>query len=217
MMDIAPMRRLRAAMNVANAAVILEDNDGVLVGPAPELAARIAGELGLPLVLKSYPSAGAILAAPSNEWDIAFIACDPARSSRFAFTRPYLKIEATFAVRVGDARSQLDDFDQAGTRVGVAQGAAYQSVLEHNFSAATLVPFDTSTAALAALVADKVDAVAGIREALCRVAANRQSISVAAHTFVEIEQAVAIDRALGDAFIARISEAVEHSLETAPL
>jgi ABC-type polar amino acid transport system ATPase subunit len=71
--ELVPTGSLRAAVNVANAALVrVDERTGELMGPSIDLANALAAEIDCPLVVNPYPSAAAILAAAEgNDWDIA--------------------------------------------------------------------------------------------------------------------------------------------------
>ncbi|MGN7715140.1 transporter substrate-binding domain-containing protein [Agrobacterium radiobacter] len=94
--EIAPTGSIRAAVNIANAALVrFEERTGELIGPSVDLAKSLAAEIGCQLLVKAYPSAAAIMAADErNDWDIAFIAAAPSRADRFDFSPPYAFVAA---------------------------------------------------------------------------------------------------------------------------
>src|SRR5690606_25550451 len=86
---------LRAAVNIANRALVEAGPDGSFKGPSAEIAIRLASRLAFHLHFVVYQSASQIHAATDrDEWDIAFLASDPQRKDRLAFSAPYLSIQA---------------------------------------------------------------------------------------------------------------------------
>lgn len=78
---------LRAAINTGNRALV-QEQAGRLVGVSPALSRRLADRLGMRLDLVIYPGAGKVFAdAGSDQWDVAFLAIDPAGALRVSFTR----------------------------------------------------------------------------------------------------------------------------------
>lgn len=209
--DLAPGGALRVAVNLANAALVKQQADGSLTGPIAELSAQLAARLGVPPEFIRYPSGGAILAEiGTGRWDIAFLAVDPARADRLAFSRPYTRIEATFIVPAGSSPTRAADADATGLRIATARDAAYELHLRRSFTRAEIVSHDTPSAAIEAVLAGRCDLAAGIRQALQNAAAAHPDLRVLPDAFMAVPQAiaVAIARTRGaaylDAFIAEI-------------
>ena len=76
------MESLRIALNLANTELVTgHDPDGSPTGPAPEMARRVAAAVDRNPVWVEYTLPSEIIAAAhSDEWDICFIAADPARA-----------------------------------------------------------------------------------------------------------------------------------------
>ncbi len=76
------MESLRIALNLANTELDTGHGpDGSPTGPAPEIARRVAAAVDRTPVWVEYTLPSEIVAAAqSDEWDICFIAADPARA-----------------------------------------------------------------------------------------------------------------------------------------
>src|SRR5471030_1371274 len=81
--DLAPTGKLRAAINLGNS--VLAQNDEVTGKPkgiTPDLSRELGKRLGVPVELVTYNAAGKVFdAAKKDEWDIAFVAIEPARAT----------------------------------------------------------------------------------------------------------------------------------------
>ncbi len=51
--------------------------------------------------------------------DLAFLAIDPARADRIAFSAPYVEIEGTYLVRENSSAQHVTDLDRDGLRIAV--------------------------------------------------------------------------------------------------
>ncbi|MEO0635305.1 MAG: transporter substrate-binding domain-containing protein [Pseudomonadota bacterium] len=164
--SIASGDRLRVAINTGNRALVqMEGNK--LYGVSPALARRLADELGLPMEPVIYNGAGPAFAdAEHDVWEVAFLAINEKRAEKVAFTRPYIVIEATFAVRAGSEFTSLDQVDRQGVSVLTSVGSAYDTYLQANLQRAALERFGTPSESFEAFQAGRCDAVAGIRESL---------------------------------------------------
>lgn len=192
--ELAPTGLIRAAVNVANAALARVDKrTGALVGPSVDLANALAAETGCVLSILKYQSAAAILAAADrNEWDVAFIAADPSRADRLAFSAPYAFVTATYLVPVKSDVFRVADMDLSGRRIATAQGAAYTKQLERQLKNATIVYADNLSAAIEMMKAGLCDAAAGLKESLGLAAENNPQFRKLDDAFSEIAQTLAV-------------------------
>lgn len=191
---LAKEGRLRAAINIGNAALAQRsDRTGDIGGVSPSLAKELARRIGSELELVVYSSAGQIIqAADFNEWDIAFLASDPGRVDRLAFSLPYVIIEATYLVRSGSGLRAIEHIDQPGNRVCVTQNAAYDHVLTRQLKNAEIVRAPTPAETLDLFLREGFEAAAGIRQPLRTFAASQKGLEVLPGHFAVIEQAIAV-------------------------
>src|SRR5471032_743659 len=98
--DLAPTGKLRAAINLGNLVLAQTDEGtGQPKGITPDLARELGKRLGVPVELITYNAAGKVFeAAKAGEWDIAFVAIEPARANDIEFTAPYVIIEGAYMV-----------------------------------------------------------------------------------------------------------------------
>src|SRR2546427_11755603 len=122
--------KLRIGINFGNALLATKDAQGTPRGVALDLAKELAHRVGLPMELISYDSAGRMAdGATGGEWDVAFLAADPARAEEIDFSPPYLEIETTYMVRTGSPFGALADVDREGVRVSGSEKSAYDLFL----------------------------------------------------------------------------------------
>ncbi len=190
--ELAPHGALRAAINFGNP-VLAQRNleNGAPCGVSVDLARELATRLGLPIELVFFEAAGKVFeAAQSNAWDIAFLALDPVRAAEILFTAPYVIIEGTYLVREASPFHTIEDFDQAGVRIAVGKGAAYDLYLTRTLKHAQLVRHETSTGAMELFLAGGLQAAAGVRQPLIEFARTHSGLRVIDGKFVSIEQAM---------------------------
>ena len=194
--QMAPSGTLRAAVNFGNVSIAQKDPaGGDPRGVGPDIAREIARRLGVPIRYVIYDTAGKVSdAAGQDAWDVAFLAVDPERAKTIAFSAPYVEIGGTYVVRKDSALRKVADFDRPGMRVAVAKGSGYDLFLTRELKNAELVRAPTSPAALDLFVAQKLDAVAGIRELLTQNARRDPSLRVIEDNFMTIGQAVGVPR-----------------------
>lgn len=204
--SLAPTGRLRAAINLGNPVLAQRDAaTGQLGGVSVALARELARRLGVAFDPVVYDAAGKVFAGlDSGVWDVAFLAAEPERAATIAFTSPYVIIEGTYLVRDAAPFRSVADFDRDGVRIAVGKGAAYDLYLQRNLKHAVRVEAPTSAAAIDLFKADpKLDAAAGVRQALAAAAPPGSGLRVIADSYQRIEQAMGTpkDRVAGAAYL----------------
>lgn len=210
---------LRAAINTGNRALVQKDGD-TLQGISPALARRLASDLGVWMKPVIYDGAGRVFAdAGKNKWDVGFLAVDPQRAEKVAFTRPYITIEATFAVREGSSITGIDDVDREGIRLLTSQGSAYDLHLTKTLQRATHDRSGTPPESFELFRNGSWDAVAGVRASLEQAFGSDPDIRILSGVLTKVEQAMALPerdhplkdaldafvaRALGDGYVASV-------------
>jgi polar amino acid transport system substrate-binding protein len=192
--DLAPSGKMRAAINFGNHVLAQKDaKTGEARGITPELARELARRLGVAVEFVPFESAGAVFAAgKKGEWDIAFIAIEPVRAAEIEFTAPYVIIEGTYLVTADSPLKTVGDVDHPGKRVAVNVGSAYDLYLTRNLKNATLVRGDAVKGpdAFDIFAKDKLDAVAGVRQALAAYADTHSGMRIMQDRFMDIRQAM---------------------------
>jgi len=166
--ELAPTGKLRAGINYGN--FILAQKDpatGDSRGPAIDLARELGKRLGVPVEIVAYTAVGTMVdGAKAGAWDIAFLGSDPARAGEIDFTAAYLELEATYLVPPNSRLRTIADVDQEGVRVAAPARANYELYLSRSLKRANLVRADNADAAFKLLVEGRVDALAGLSQAL---------------------------------------------------
>lgn len=199
--ELAPTGRLRAALNFGNIVLAQRDAQGQPAGVTVDLARELARRLGLEVDFLSYESAGVVAdQAQDGVWDIGFMARDPARATGISFTAPYVIIEGSYLVPADSPLNTIGDVDASGVRVAVGKGAAYDLFLSRTLKHAEIVRAATSADAIDLFVADKLEAVAGVKQPLIKYAAAHPGWRVIEGRFTAIEQAMAVPKGRAQAF-----------------
>lgn len=188
---LAPLGVLRVAVNLGNP-VLAQGDARSPRGPSIELATALAQRLGVKARFTCHDAAAAVVAAAADDdWDLAFLAVDPARADRIAFSAPYVEIEGTYLVRDDSPAQHVADLDRPGVCIAVGRGAAYDLFLSRALQHARIERADTSAAAIALFAQRRLDAAAGVRQPLQAWAAQHPGHRVLADRFTAIAQAVA--------------------------
>jgi len=211
--EIAPTGRLRAALNMGNP--VLAHSHTAHERPAGvtiDLARAFGEQLGVPVELREYVSAGdAGAAVAAGEADVGFMAVDPKRAETLHFTAPYVSIDGCYLARADSPLRHESDVDRRGTKVVIGRGSAYGLFLARHLQAATLVEVPTSEEVADAMLADaSIDVAAGVRQQLVADAKRLPGLRVLDGAYMTIMQAMCMARSrspqarqLLDAFLAQ--------------
>ena len=188
---LAPLGFLRVAINLGNP-VLAQGDARSPRGPSLELATALAQHMGVQARFSCHDAAASVVAAASADaWDLAFLAIDPARADRIAFSAPYVEIEGTYLVREDSPARRVADMDREGLRIAVGRGAAYDLFHSRELRHATIERAGTSAAAVILFEQQRLDAAAGVRQPLAAWAQAHPGHRVLADRFTAIQQAVA--------------------------
>jgi polar amino acid transport system substrate-binding protein len=194
--DLAPTGKLRAAINYGNFILATKDTaTGESRGVAVDLMQEIGRRLGVPVEIVAYDSVAVMGdAAPSGVWDIAFLGSDPIREKLMSFTAAYLEIEATYLVPGSSALRTAAEVDRAGVKVAAPARANYELFLSRNLENAQLISTQGADAAFEALTSGKVDALAGLTQALTTLSAKLPGSRLLEGRFMGVQQSIAVPK-----------------------
>lgn len=194
--NLAPTGELRVAINYGNPVLAQRHaSDNFPQGVSADLAREIARRLGVVPRFISYDAAGKVFEGlDTNTWDLAFLAVDPIRAEKIAFTKPYVLIEGTYLVAESVPFQSVADLDQDGLRIAVGKGAAYDLYLSRELKHASIERAATSPAAITLFVDRNLDAAAGVRQPLEAYAQTHSGYRVLDDAFTTIQQAVAVPK-----------------------
>jgi polar amino acid transport system substrate-binding protein len=213
--DLASTGSLRAAINYGNFILATKDKaTGESRGVAIDLARDIGGRLGVPVQIVAYDSV-AIMgdAAPTGVWDIAFLGSDPKREALMGFTAAYLEIEATYLVSGASPLRTAAEVDREGVRVAAPARANYELFLSRNLKAARLVSTESNDAAFNMLKTGRVEALAGLTQALHDRLPQLPGSRILEGRFMGVQQSIAVPkgRDAGLAYLKRVVEEAKAS------
>lgn len=192
--ELAPGGKLRVGLNLTNSATVTKDaQTGELRGVAVDLSRALAEEMGVAFEPVLYPSATKMAeAAGGGQWDVAFMAIDPARAQVIAFTAAYMLVPNTYMVPPGSSIQTIADVDRPGVRIAVDERNATDLFLSRNLRHATLVRVAGEPAALERLRTGDVQVLATGRGLLLRHAANWPGARVLEGWFLAVEHAIGV-------------------------
>jgi polar amino acid transport system substrate-binding protein len=219
--DLAPTGVLRAGINLSNFLLVTgKSAAGDPQGVAPDMAREIATRLGVPVHYVPFKTPGELAdMAGKGVWDIGLIGAEPQRAEAIAFTAAYVEIEATYLVPAGSSLRAVAEVDRAGVRIAVTGRSAYGLWLDRNIKHAQLVRSDTLDSAYDQFVADKLDALAGLRPRLLTDVKTLPGARILDGQFTAVQQAIGTARknAAGAAFLRTVVEELKASGQVARL
>jgi polar amino acid transport system substrate-binding protein len=190
--ELAPTGALRIGLNLRNFLLTGKDpRSGEIVGVAVDLGRELGRRLGFAVQFIGYPTPAALAdAAATGAWDVGFLGAEPQRANEIDFTDAYVEIEATYLVPAGSTVRAIAEVDRPGARIAVPGGAAYDLWLTRNLEHAQLVREASADAARERFVAERLDALAGLRPQLIKDADQLPGSRILDGNFTAIQQAV---------------------------
>jgi polar amino acid transport system substrate-binding protein len=211
--ELAPTGRLRVGINYGNFLLVLKDGpEGEPRGVAPDLGREIGRRLGVPVEFVRFPQAGALAdAAKEGLWDIGFLGSEPQRAAEIAFSPPYLEIPVTYLVPAGSSIRTLADVDRQGLRIAVSDKSAYDLFLSRTLKHAKLVRAQGIEGSYRLFVAEKLDALAGLKPRLVADAERLPGSRVLDGQVTGVQQSIGAPRGRGEAASRYLREFVEEA------
>ena len=190
--ELAPHGVLRAAINMGNFLLVTgQAPNGDPDGCSPDMARAIAADLGVPVQLVPYAKPGELADDAGNDkWDIGNIGAEPARAEKIEFTAAYVEIEATYLVPAGSPIISIDQVDAKGNRIAVTARSAYDLWLERNIHHATLHRGSSQAAVIEMFLAEKMEALAGLRPGLIGDVVKIPGSRILDGQFTAVQQAI---------------------------
>ena len=211
---LAPTGTLRVGILPANALQVTKDASGELKGVSIDIGKELARRLGVSFAAVSFSSPPALIASQkSAQWDVAFLAFDPARAKDVEFVAPYMEVELGYLVPQGSRIKTLNDVDALGIRIATGAKGGPDLFLSYNLKHAELIRGAGVAAAMELLKSGKADVVAANKPTLfvqsdrlpgSRVLDGR--FSVAPYSMV-----IAKDRGAGEAYVRKFIEEIKAS------
>jgi polar amino acid transport system substrate-binding protein len=188
--ELAPTGTLRVGINHGNNLLVTTMTPEPR-GTAPDLGRELGRRLRVPVQFVPYDSAGKLGdGAKTGAWDVAFLGAEPQRAAEIAFTAAYLEIPSTYIVPAGSPIRSVAEVDREGVRIAVPAQAAYGLYLQRSVKHARLVLTKSNEEAVAAFVADKLEALAGLKPRLLVDVAKLPGARILDGQFTGVQQAV---------------------------
>lgn len=190
--ELAPTGKLRVGINLGNFLLTRTDPaSGEYGGVAVDLGRELGRRLGVPVQIIGYESPGKLAdAAKSGVWDVGFLGAEPQRANEIDFTAAYVEIEATYLVPPGSPLQTIADVDREGVRIAISGKSAYDLYLTRNLKHAQLVREQGADNVFKRFVADKLEALAGLKPRLVTDQENLPGSRILDGRFTAVQQAI---------------------------
>ena len=188
--EMAPTGKLRVGINYGNFLLVTSMSPEPR-GVAPDLGRELGRRLGIPVEFASFDTAGKLGdGVKTGAWDVAFLGAEPQRAAEIAFTAAYLEIPSTYIVPAGSPIRSVADVDREGVRIAVAEQSAYGLYLARNVKHAKLVLTKGLDASFEVFVAEKLEALAGLKPRLLTDVAKLPGARILDGQFTAVQQAI---------------------------
>ena len=193
--DLTRTGKLRAGINFQNPLLTTLGPNGEQGGVAVEFARELAKRLGVPLEIIPYKSAGALADSVSTgAWEISVLADEPARAKVIDFAPPLTEIEATYIVPADSPIRSIGEVDRAGVRIVVGAKSAYDLYLIRTIKHAQRVPIEGLNAAQDHFVGEKMEALAGLKPELLKLAPTLPGSRILDGNFMVVRHTVGMPK-----------------------
>ena len=212
---LAPSGRLRIGLNYSNFLLVLGDGpNGEPRGIAPDLGRELARRVGLPMEFVKFDAAGKLFdAVKAGRCDVGFLGAEPQRADEVDFTAAYLEIPVTFLVPAGSPIRSIADVDRRGVRIAVSERSAYDLYLTRTLKKAQLVRTKGIPASYDAFIAQKLEALGGLKPKLVEEQARTPGARVLEGQITGVEQAIGAPKGRGAAakYLREFAEDIKRS------
>jgi polar amino acid transport system substrate-binding protein len=213
--ELAPSGRLRIGLNYSNFLLVLgDDAKGDPRGIAPDLGRELARRVGLPMEFVKFDAAGKLFdAVKAGQCDVGFLGAEPQRADEVDFTAAYLEIPVTFLVPAGSPIRRIADVDREGVRIAVSERSAYDLYLTRTLKKAQLVRTKGIPASYDAFIAQKLEALGGLKPKLVEEQARTPGSRVLEGQITGVQQAIGAPKGRGAAakYLREFAEDIKRS------
>lgn len=176
-----------------------------------EMARDLAARLGVELAVTHYMTpVEAMDALNAGACDLAFLAIDPARSSKVGFSPPFTQFDFTYLVPPGSSIRAAADADRPGVRIAAVRDHGSTLALMRVVTRAQVVAADVPDAAFDLLRTGRADVFAAPRVGLNRYAAHLPGSRVLEDRYGAVLNAVAVSKDRPQ-WLAYVTEFVEQA------
>src|SRR5881296_2184971 len=190
--ELTPTGKLRVGLNHGNFLLVTPGSSATDPrGVAPDVARELGRRLSVPVEFIRFDSAGKLGdGVKTGAWDVAFLGAEPQRAAEIAFTAAYLEIPSTYLVPAGSPIRTVGDVDREGVRIVVAEQSAYGLYLARTIKHAKLVTTQGLDSSFDVFVAQKLEALAGLKPRLLTDVQKLPGARILDGQFTAVQQAI---------------------------
>jgi polar amino acid transport system substrate-binding protein len=190
--ELAPSGKLRVGLNHGNFLLVTPGSSATDPrGVAPDVARELGRRVGVPVEFIKFDTAGKLGdGVKTAAWDVAFLGAEPQRAAEIAFTAAYLEIPSTYLVPAGSPIRSVDQVDREGVRIAVAEQSAYGLYLARTIKHAKLVTTQGLDSSFDVFVAQKLEALAGLKPRLLTDVQKLPGARILDGQFTAVQQAI---------------------------
>ena len=182
--EIAPSGKLRVGLNHGNFLLVTPGSSATEPrGVAPDVARELGRRVGVPVEFTKFDTAGKL-------GDGAILGNEPQRAAEIAFTAAYLEIPSTYLVPAGSTIRSVAEVDREGVRIAVAEQSAYGLYLARTIKHAKLVTTQGLDSSFDVFVAQKLEALAGLKPRLLTDVQKLPGARILDGQFTAVQQAI---------------------------
>ena len=192
--ELVPTGKLRVGLILSNQVLVTKDSSsGELRGVTINLGKALAQRLGVTFEPVGYDNPAALVKSfGSNEWDIAFLAFDPARAKDVDFSPPYMEVDNTYLVTANSKVASAETADRPEVTIAVPEKSAPDLFLSRSLKSAQVLRVPGGAeAAIQALTSGKADAYAENAHMLSLYADRLTGARVLEGRYTVIQHAIA--------------------------
>ena len=190
--ELAPSGKLRVGLNHGNFLLVTPGSSATDPhGVAPDIARELGKRVGVPIEFIKFDSAGKLGdGAKAGAWDVAFLGNEPQRAAEIAFSGAYLEIPSTYLVPAGSPIRSVAEVDREGVRIAVAEQSAYGLYLARTIKHAKLVTTQGLDSSFDVFVAQKLEALAGLKPRLLTDVQKLPGARILDGQFTAVQQSI---------------------------
>src|SRR5262249_10612451 len=150
-----------------------------------DVARELGRRVGVPVEFIKFDTAGKLGdGVKTGAWDVAFLGAEPQRAAEIAFTAAYLEIPSTYLVPAGSSIRSVNEVDREGEQS--ACGLYLARTIKH----AKLVTTQGLDSSFDVFVAQKLEALAGLKPRLLTDVQKLPGARILDGQFTAVQQAV---------------------------
>ena len=213
--ELAPLGKLRVAMNAETPVLLQRTPDGKITGGvALEVGKFIAEKLGVPFELVPYAGADAYAQSfGKGEWDIGIGAPTPLVAEKAEFIVDVVLTDYMFLAAPGREFADAAQVDRPGVKIGVGQNTSSDQFLSRTLRSAELVRPGAGRN-IEALRSGEVDVWAASASSVQQLAAQVPGSKIIPGAFTSDRYMVALPKGRSSAAQSKIVEIVNEAKRT---